>query len=71
MTIDEVRAKADPPLGPLPDGKGEICPGLSMSNRGGEASPFASNPEKRETEKPTEDEEEDLSDAILKDALER
>jgi hypothetical protein len=65
MTIDEVRAKADPPLPPLPDGEGAVCPGAGT---GGEVSPFASNPERREEEKTTDDEDEPF-DPILKDAL--
>ena len=74
MTIDEVRAKADPPLLPLPDGKGDVCigvPGEGPTARGGEVSPFASNPERREEEKTTEDENEegDFDDPILKEAL--
>lgn len=75
MTIDEVRAKADPPLPPLPDGKGDVCvgvPGEGPVARGGETSPFASNPERRELEKPTDDEnsEDEFDDSVLKDALE-
>ena len=73
MTIDEVRAKENPPLDPLPDEKGKICPGLEAAQRGGEVSSFASNPERREEEKTTEDEDEegDFDDPILKDALAR
>jgi len=74
MTIDEVRAKDDPPLLPLPDGAGKMCPGLETAKRGGEVSPFASNPERREEEKTTEDEgdkEDELSNVILRDALEK
>lgn len=71
MTINEVRAKADPPLPPLPGDEGELVLGPLMYQRGGETSPFTSNPERREHEKTTEDEEEELSDAILKDALRR
>ena len=75
MTIDEVRAKADPPLLPLPDGKGEVCvgvPGEGPQARGGEVSEFASNPERRELEKPTDDEdsEDEFANSVLKDALE-
>ena len=68
-----MRAKENPPLDPLPDEKGKICPGLEAAQRGGEVSPFASNPERREEEKTTEDEDEegDFDDPILKDALER
>ncbi len=71
MTIDEVRAKEDPPLPPRPDGEGDVIPGLSP-NRGGEVSPFASNPERRELEKPTDDEdsEDEFANSVLKDALE-
>jgi hypothetical protein len=72
MTIDEVRAKEDPPLPPLPEGKGDVCvgvPGEGPQARGGEVSPFASNPERREEEKTTEEEGE-IDSAILKDALE-
>lgn len=71
MTIDEVRAKADPPLPPLPDGKGEVCIGVETAKRGGEVSPFASNPERREEEKTTEDEDEEFSNMVLKSALEK
>jgi hypothetical protein len=69
MTIDEVRAKAVPPLLPLPNGEGKICLGPLMYQRGGEVSEFTSNPERREEEKPTDDEDDAFSDAILKDAL--
>jgi len=69
MTIDEVRAKADPPLPPHPDPEiGGLVLGPLMFTRG-EFSPFASNPERRTEERTTEDEEESLGNTILGEAL--
>lgn len=79
-TIDEVRAKSEDELGPLPDGQGEVLAATIETPRGG-YSPFASNPERRERERTEEDnvlngdEErdnvEEFNDTVLKDALER
>jgi len=78
MTVNEIRAKADPRLPPLPDDEGNIVLGIKRLERmGGGFSPFASNPERRTKEQTTEDKdindgEEDTNiDVVLKDALER
>jgi len=66
MTINEVRAKADPPLPPLENeevGKMVLGP---MKFQRGEFSEFSSNPERRTEERTTEDERDD---AILEEAL--
>jgi len=68
LTIDEVRAKADPPLPPLPNGEGKICLGPLMHTRG-EFSEFASNPEKRTEEQTTE--EDSFTETVLEDALKK
>lgn len=79
MTIDEVRAKADPSLPPLEDeDTGKLVLGPMKFTRG-EFTEFASNPERRTEEKTVEDnvlnEEnrqdngEELSNTILGEAL--
>jgi len=78
--VNEVRAKADPKLPPLPDEEGNVVLGIKRLERGGEFSSFASNPERRTREQTTEDkdintEEEDIidefQDTVLKSALEK
>jgi len=75
MTINEVRAKADPPLPPLENEEdGNTVLGILMYSKGGEFSEFASNPERRTEEKTTEDTEdaEDaLNNTILGEALKK
>jgi hypothetical protein len=75
MTINEVRAKADPQLPPLDDEEeGNMVLGISMHSKGGEFSEFASNPERRTEEKTTEDAEDaedGLNNTILGEALKK
>jgi len=79
-TVNEVRAKADPKLPMLPDDEGNIVLGIKRLERGGEFSPFASNPARRTKEQTTEDKDinegeedniDELQDTVLKDALKR
>jgi len=72
MTINEVRAKADPPLPPLENEEdGNTVLGILMYSKGGEFSEFASNPERRTEEKTTEDSEDALDNTILSEALKK